>query len=110
MYNRGFFLLAAAMVLAGMSQLLVLPPFEGFDETAHYSYIREIADTHAVPIFGRSTIASIVDDYRRWGPMPYNSVVPFNQNGGWTYETFAANSDAADHYVQRYRASVMTPR
>jgi hypothetical protein len=46
MRRRGFSLLFAVIQLAGAAQLLVLPPVEGFDETAHYSYIREIADTH----------------------------------------------------------------
>ena len=104
MRRRGFSLLFAAILLAGAAQLLVLPPFEGFDETAHYSYIREIADTRRVPIFGRSTIAAIVADYHRLGPMPYTSVPPFNQNGGWTYETFAANNAAQNAYRERYRA------
>ena len=101
--RRGFILLLGAVVLVGLAQLLVLPPFEGFDETAHYSYIREIADTRTIPIFGRSTIATVVADYRRWGPMPYTTVVPFNQNGGWTYQTFAANADAHEPYRARYR-------
>jgi hypothetical protein len=105
MRRRGFSLLFAAILLAGAAQLLVLPPFEGFDETAHYSYIREIADTHLVPIFGRSTIATIVAEYHRLGPMPYTTVPPFNQNGGWTYETFAANSAAQILYRERYRAA-----
>src|SRR6185369_2248324 len=63
MRRRGFFPLFAAILLAGAAQLLVLPPFEGFDETAHYSYIREIADTRTIPIFGQSTIAKLVAEY-----------------------------------------------
>jgi hypothetical protein len=81
MRTRGFFLLTTAVLLVGIAQLLVLPPFEGFDETAHYSYVLEIADTRAIPVFGRSTIAKVVQDYHRWGPMPYTSVPPFNENG-----------------------------
>src|SRR5262245_17037745 len=103
--RRGFSLLLAAVILAGAAQLLVLPPFEGFDETAHYSYIREIADTHAIPVFGRSAIATIVAEYQRLGPRPYSSVLPFNQNGGWTYETFAANHAIHDAYRRRYRVA-----
>src|SRR5262245_21607372 len=104
MRGRGFSLLFAAALLAGIAQLLVLPPFEGFDETAHYSYIREIADTRAIPIFGRSTIAKVVADYHQRGPMPYTSVPPFNQNGGWTYQTFAAAPGAHTTYRRHYRA------
>jgi hypothetical protein len=108
--RRGFVLLIAAVVLVGLAQLLVLPPFEGFDETAHYSYIREIADTRTIPIFGQSTIAKLVAEYHRWGPMPYASVVPFNQNGGWTYQTFAANAGARERYRDRYRRPDVSAR
>ena len=104
MHSRGFAPLFAAIVFVGLAQLLVLPPFEGFDETAHYSSIREIADTGAIPIFGKSMITSAVAEYRRWGPMPYSTVVPFNQNGGWTYQTFAASAEADDAYRVRYRS------
>src|SRR5437868_12356123 len=104
MRNRTIFLLTTAIVLFGVSQILVLPPFEGFDETAHYSYIREIADTHAIPVFGRSTITAGVGDYRRGGPMPYSSVVPFDSNGGWTYATFAADASLQESYKRQFRS------
>jgi hypothetical protein len=104
MRSRGVVLLAAAVLLVGIAQMLVLPPFEGFDETAHYSYIREIADTRAIPVFGRSTMATVVAGYRQGGPMPYTTVAPFNDNGGWTYETFFANPALHDAYRRRYRS------
>ena len=110
MRTRGFFLLTTAVLLIGIAQLLVLPPFEGFDETAHYSYVLEIADTRAIPVFGRSTIAKVVQDYHRWGPMPYTSVPPFNENGGWTYRTFSANPGVQDAYRQRYRLPDLSAR
>lgn len=103
MRSRSFVALAAAVLLVGIAQLLVLPPFEGFDETAHYSYIREIADTYRIPIYGRSTIASVVAGYRQAGPMPYTTVAPFNENGGRTYETFAASPSAQAAYRSRFR-------
>jgi len=110
MLIRGFFPLTTAVLLIGIAQILILPPFEGFDETAHYSYVLEIADTRAVPVFGRSTIAKVVQDYHRWGPMPYTSVPPFNENGGWTYRTFSADPGAQEAYRQRYRLSDLSAR
>jgi hypothetical protein len=105
MRSRDVILLTVAVVLVGVAQLLVLPPFEGFDETAHYSYIREVADTRSIPIFGRSTIATDVAAYRESGPMPYATVEPFNENGGWTYQTFSANANAEARYRERFRAT-----
>ena len=36
--------LLLAVLLAGLGWLALLPPWEGFDEAAHYSYIQQIAD------------------------------------------------------------------
>ncbi len=33
-------LLLAGIYLIGLAHIAVLPPFEGFDETGHYSYLR----------------------------------------------------------------------
>ena len=35
-------LLLLAVALTGLAHLAFLPPFEGFDETAHFSYIQQI--------------------------------------------------------------------
>ena len=43
--------LLAAALLIGVAQIAELPPFEGFDETAHYSYIEQIAETGTWPCF-----------------------------------------------------------
>jgi hypothetical protein len=34
--------LLAAALLIGVAQIAELPPFEGFDEIAHYSYIEQM--------------------------------------------------------------------
>ena len=42
-------LLLAAVAFLGLAQIAFLPPWEGFDETAHWSYIQELSDTgHAL--------------------------------------------------------------
>jgi hypothetical protein len=44
--------LLLASLLIGLAHVAGLPPFEGFDETAHYSYIEQIAKTETLPRFG----------------------------------------------------------
>ena len=63
-------LLVAATLLIGIAWILVQPPFEGFDETMHYSSIREIADTQTLPRYGHSGIARVVEEYGARAPLP----------------------------------------
>jgi len=44
--------LLLASLLIGLSHVAGLPPFEGLDEPAHYSYIQHIAKTGTLPHFG----------------------------------------------------------
>jgi 4-amino-4-deoxy-L-arabinose transferase-like glycosyltransferase len=41
--------LLLAALLIGLAQVALLPPWEGFDETAHFSYVAQIADTGTWP-------------------------------------------------------------
>ena len=42
------------LFFVGFGYLAILPAFEGFDENAHYSSIRQIADIGTIPIYGAS--------------------------------------------------------
>ena len=44
--------LLLASLLIGLAHIAGLPPFEGFDEIAHYSYIEQIAKTGTLPRAG----------------------------------------------------------
>ena len=44
--------LLLASLLIGLAHIAGLPPFEGFDEVAHYSYIEQIAKTGTLPRAG----------------------------------------------------------
>jgi len=44
--------LLLASLLVGLAHVAGLPPFEGSDETAHYSYIEQIAKTGTLPRIG----------------------------------------------------------
>ena len=50
------------------------PPFEGYDEFAHYSSLRQIAHTASLPTQGASYLDKETTDYR--GPMPTGSGAP----------------------------------
>jgi hypothetical protein len=59
--------LLLASLLIGLAHVAGLPPFEGIDEDAHYSYIEQIAKTGRLPRFG-DTIrldAQSIDTYLR---------------------------------------------
>ncbi len=88
-------LLLLAVLLLGLSHLLLLPPFEGFDETAHYSRLREVAATQGPPPpLADARLARQVEDYERMGPTSYAPVPPFDDNGGLTYRRYAASGNA----------------
>lgn len=91
--------LAAGLLLAtlatGVGWLALLPPFEGFDETAHYSSVQELADTGRLPVLGHSFLSTDVVAYRASWPTPYRDRPPFEFNGGITYRDFFAGGHDA---------------
>jgi hypothetical protein len=92
------------LLLIGLGYLSILPAFEGFDENAHYSSIRQIADTGTIPIYGASFLDQEVTDYQ--GPSPYGSLTPpFDE--GMTYSKFFAQPHLLEHYLLAYCQSSM---
>lgn len=75
----------AAGFLAGLAHLFVLPLFEGFDETAHYSSVQLIADEGRIPAYGKDRFAKDVVDYLSDAPGPYLATPPIVDGGGLTY-------------------------
>jgi hypothetical protein len=74
-------LLLVGSLLTGLSFAALLPPFEGFDETAHYSYIEQIAETGAWPRLN-DPIAAEVSDYLDAAPGPTSL------HARWSYRAF----------------------
>lgn len=88
------------LFLIGLGYLAILPVFEGFDENAHYSSIRQIAGTGSIPIYGASFFDKEINNYQ--GPLPYNTLAPpFDE--GLTYSKFFAQPDLVEHYRLTYR-------
>src|SRR5450759_841907 len=89
-----------ALFLMGLGYLAILPAFEGFDETAHYSSVRQIADTGTIPIYGASFLDDEIAHYQ--GPIPYTSGrPPFDL--GLTYKKFFAQPNLVENYLSSYR-------
>jgi hypothetical protein len=100
----------AASLATGFGWLAALPPLEGFDETAHFSYIQQLADTRTIPVFGGSYLSRDVRAYTERLPTPYGNVPPFEANGGITYQDFFAappsvEALAALHAARRFAPS-----
>jgi hypothetical protein len=117
-------LLLLAGWLLGLGYIAIMPPFEGYDETAHLSRIIEAAtpppQRAAIP---PRRIAQPVYDYFRQGPMPHNWIRnqcmhendPLYQADQpaeaqfLTYERFFANPESVRLYQQRYREHIGFP-
>lgn len=100
------FLTLVAIWLVGVAFIALLPPWEGYDETAHYSYAQQIADTGSLPRYGEARISRDVEDYGKAAPLPYKTTVPFDANGGFTYEAWfrarPAGSASAAHRAPEF--------
>lgn len=88
------------LFLIGLSYIAIVPVFEGFDETAHYSSLREIAIKHSIPTYGSSFFDQSIVDYK--GPESYSTgAPPFDR--GYVYPKFFSDTKAVDSYIKDYR-------
>jgi hypothetical protein len=53
----------AGHLLLGVAHVAILPPWEGFDETAHYSYLQQLADRGELPRLGTARMSTDVERY-----------------------------------------------
>lgn len=84
----------------GIGYIAITPPFEGFDETAHYSSLRQIADTGTIPVYGKSYLDQSVVDYQ--GPIHYDTgSPPFDRH--LVYPKFFAQPERVANYLEHYR-------
>ena len=98
--------LLLASLLIGLAHVACLPPFEGFDEVAHYSYIEQIAKTGALPrVWDKiRQDAQDVEDYFN-GPL-VNPDLPYPVHRLRYRNLFAADAEIID----RARRMVKAPR
>jgi hypothetical protein len=92
-------LLFSSLFFIGLGYISLLPIFEGFDETAHYSRIREIENSASSMFERESYIDQVIIDYA--GPMPYSSGSPPYSHEN-TYDNFFAHENLVDGYREKY--------
>ena len=90
-------LLAGAAIL-GAAHIALLPPWEGFDEEAHYSSVQQIAHRREVPERTTARISQVVVDYAGSAPMRY----PVERRVIWPF-TYRSFFEATDDVVARGR-------
>ena len=81
-------LLLLGSFLLGVSYISALPIWEGFDETAHFSYIQQVADSGELPLYGKNQISKDVEKYYNYAPVPYALSAEFQNNNRLTYQSF----------------------
>ncbi|MFC3608439.1 hypothetical protein [Stutzerimonas tarimensis] len=91
--------------------MLLLPPWEGYDEFAHYSYAQQLADTGTAPSLQEGRLSTDVEAYRRATPTPYSTTPPFDENEGWTYrQWFGRDTTPRTHvHVQPLTSRAFSP-
>jgi hypothetical protein len=77
--NRSIAWLLLAVLLTGMGWLALLPPWEGFDEGTHYSYIQQIADTGGFPRHGEGRVSTDVERYAAVAPYIAGARTPYHE-------------------------------
>ena len=80
--------MAVAFLSLTLSNTLMLPPYEGFDENGHYSYISFLADRHGIPDFRSTPFDFASSENADHMPRRYSATPPFEKNGGKTYADF----------------------
>ncbi len=87
-------LLVLSVWFVGLAFLALSPPWEGFDETAHWSYLQQLSDTGSAPRYGLDRLSRDVDAYP--GPMRYGEAPPFEATGRATYRSYRAAGSPAN--------------
>lgn len=83
----------ASVFFVGIAHIAFLPPFEGFDETAHWSSVTFWSSEGKMPIYGVDKLDKGLETYP--GPMPYLGDTSANEAGRLTYYTYnAADNDS----------------
>jgi hypothetical protein len=93
------FVLLMGSLLMGFAQVAQLPPWEGFDETTHYSYLQQLAETGRWPRFA-DPIAADINDYVKVAPTTSSLSPP------WNYRNFFS---APPETIARGRAAIHDP-
>ena len=90
------------LLFVGLGYISFLPAFEGFDETAHISRVREYAYTLDGLFKKDAFLDKSIVNYS--GPLPYSSgTPPFDK--GITYPNFFADESRLKDYTHKYASA-----
>ncbi|MDH4156083.1 MAG: hypothetical protein OEW00_02255 [candidate division Zixibacteria bacterium] len=78
---------ALAFVLGLLAHALILPPYEGFDESAHYSYLSYLSDRCRIPDLKDTPLDAMVERDLAGLPQRYRGGTP-EAAGYLTYRSF----------------------
>lgn len=96
----------SSLIFIGIFYLSITPIFEGFDEVAHYSSMRQVADTGTIPLYGKSYIDQFVIDIR--APIHYQmDRLPLDNE--MVYKNFFKHPELVERYQKKYRQSLPIP-
>lgn len=70
----------------------MLPLWEGFDETAHFSYLQQVADVGAFPLDREARISTDVETYYDFAPVPQALSQEIQAKEPLTYKSFFSQS------------------
>jgi len=79
-----------AFVSLSLADVFLIPPGEGFDELAHYSYVSLLADEGRIPVIGQDSIDASWEERRTNFPEPYDAL-----GERMTYRAFFEQPDDA---------------
>jgi len=86
-------LLLLGNLLLGASYIAILPLWEGFDETAHFSYLQQVADNRKIYLDGKDTISTDIEKYYDYAPVPRTLSAEFTSKKRLSYRLFFLKSD-----------------
>jgi hypothetical protein len=92
-------LLFLSSLLVGLGHIVLLPPFDGLDETGHYSYIQQVVETGRWPRRG-DRMSKDIDDYLKVAP------TADSMYGPWTYYGFFSSGAGV---IAEGRQAIQTP-
>ena len=86
--KKSVFLLLLGNLLLGASHIAMLPIWEGFDETSHFSYLQLVADNRKLPLDRKDPISSDVERYYDYAPIPDALSSKLKPKDRLTYQSF----------------------
>ncbi|SVC14725.1 uncharacterized protein METZ01_LOCUS267579, partial [marine metagenome] len=96
--------------LLGASYIAMLPIWEGFDETAHFSYIQQVADNRKLPLNCKDRISTDIEKYYHYAPVPKALFSEVPSKDRLTYQSFFSKSEASLSNSKKFIHSTGNPR